>query len=70
MPGTVVGVAPTGRAEGVGVIGEHVFEAGFEHGLEAGCAAVMSVVQEDVVGMLGRPRPEIADGDGSALAVR
>jgi len=53
----------------VGVIGEHVFAAGFEHGLEAACAAVMSVVQDDVVGMRGRPWPEIADDDASALGV-
>jgi hypothetical protein len=53
----------------VGVIGGHVFAAGFEHGLEAACAVVMSMVQDDVVGAHGRPWPEIADRDGSELGV-
>ena len=37
---------------------------GFEPGLEAGCAEVMSVLQDAVVDSLGRPWPEVADGDG------
>jgi hypothetical protein len=67
VPGGVDDRSPVHQV--VGVIGEHVFAAGFEHGLEAACAAVMSVVQDDLVGMRGRPWPEIADGDGSALGV-
>jgi len=53
----------------VGVIGEHLFAAGFEHGLEAGCALVMSVFQDDVVDARGRPWPEVTDGSGSGLGV-
>jgi hypothetical protein len=53
----------------VGVIGEHVFAAGFEHGLEAGCALVMSMVQDDVVDARGRSWPEVTDGSGSGLGV-
>jgi hypothetical protein len=53
----------------VGVIGKHVFMAGFEHGLEAGCARVMSAVQDDVIGARGRPWPEVGDADGSLLGV-
>jgi hypothetical protein len=53
----------------VGVIGGHVFSAGFEHGLEAACSVVMSMLQDDVIGARGRPWPEIADRDGSGLGV-
>ena len=50
------------------MIGEHVFAAGFEQGIEAGCARVMSVVQDDVVDARGR-RPEVTDANGSGLGV-
>jgi hypothetical protein len=53
----------------VGVIAEHVFSAGFADGLEAGCAQVMNVVQDEVVDSRGRPWPELADGDGSTVGV-
>jgi hypothetical protein len=53
----------------VGVIGEHVFAAGFEQGIEAGCARVMNVVQDDVIDARGRPWPEVTDGNGSGLGV-
>jgi hypothetical protein len=67
VPGGVDDRSPVHQV--VGVIGEHVFSAGFEHGLEAGCAAVMSTVQDDVVGLHGRPWPEIAERDGSDVRV-
>ena len=35
----------------------------------AGCALVMSVVQDDIVDARGRPWPEVADGNGSGLGV-
>jgi hypothetical protein len=53
----------------VGVIGEHVFSAGFADGLEAGCARVMSVVQDEVVDSRGKPWPELIDDDESAVGV-
>ena len=59
MPGGVDDRPPAGQV--VGVIGEHVFAAGFEQGIEAGCARVMSVVQDDVVDARGRPWPEVTD---------
>jgi hypothetical protein len=67
VPGGVDDRPPAGQV--VGVIGEHVFAAGFEQGIEAGCARVMSVVQDDVVDARGRPWPELTDADGSGLGV-
>ena len=43
----------------VGVIGEHVFRGRLRAGIEAGCARVMSVVQDDVV---DAPRTAVAGG--------
>ena len=65
--GEVDGLSPAESV--VGIIGRHVFAAGFEHGLEAACARVMSAAQDDVVDARGRPWPEVADGDGMPLGV-
>jgi hypothetical protein len=67
VPGGVDDRPPAGQV--VGVIGEHVFAAGFDQGIEAGCATVMSVVQDDVVDARGRPWPEVTDASGSGLGV-
>ena len=67
LPGGVDDRSPAGQV--VGVIGEHGFAAGFEQGIEAACARVMNVVQDDLVDARGRPWPEAADGDGSGLGV-
>lgn len=67
VPGGLDDRPPAGQV--VGVIGEHVFAAGFEQGIEAGCARVMNVVQDDVIDARGRPWPEVTDGNGSGLGV-
>jgi hypothetical protein len=53
----------------VATIDTHVFSAGFHQGLEAGCARVMSVLQDEIIAVLGRPWPEIIDERGSSLGV-
>lgn len=53
----------------VGAVGKHEFAGGFDAGLEAGCAHVMSVYQDEVVAMRGRPWPEISDRAGVLLGV-
>lgn len=53
----------------VGVIGGHKFAAGFQRGLEAGCAMVMSAMQDEIVAMSGRPWPEIGDRSDGRLGV-
>jgi hypothetical protein len=53
----------------VAAIDRHLFSAGFHEGLEAGCALVMSVLQDEIISTLGRPWPEIGDRDGSRLGV-
>lgn len=53
----------------VAAIDGHLFSAGFHNGLEAGCALVMSVVQDEIISALGRPWPELGDRSGSTLGV-
>jgi hypothetical protein len=53
----------------VAAIDGHEFLAGFEHGLEAACANVMSGLQDGVVDSSGRPWPEILDAAGTSLGV-
>lgn len=53
----------------VAAIDGHIFSAGFDSGLEAGCARVMSVLQDEIISTLGRPWPEIGDRSGSRLGV-
>ena len=67
QPGSVDERPPVDQV--VAMINGHVFSVGFEHGLEAGCATVMSGVQDDLVDASGRPWPDIVDHDGGGLGV-
>jgi hypothetical protein len=49
--------------------GRHEFPLGLEDGVEYACWNLADQVQDDVVGELGRPWPELVDRDGASLGV-
>jgi hypothetical protein len=49
--------------------GRHEFPLGLEDGVEYACWNLKNQVQDDVVGELGRPWPELVDLSGSTLGV-
>jgi hypothetical protein len=49
--------------------GRHEFPLGLEDGVEYACWNLANQVQDDVVGELGRPWPELVDPSGATLGV-
>lgn len=49
--------------------GRHEFPLGLEDGVEYACWNLANQVQDDVVGELGRPWPELVDPSGTSIGV-